>query len=373
MELEPWLILLQATLPPATPLVGLLQELGHPGALTTRSAAQLRSAGLSAEAAGRIHRPDEATLDRYTAWLQTPGNTLVTLGSADYPPLLSALPDPPVALWVRGNPATLREPQLAMVGSRNPTQGGLVNARGFARDLAQVGLSITSGMALGIDGASHAGAMNGQGSTLAVLGSGLDLIYPSQHRNLAESVACHGALVSEYAPGTKPQRHHFPCRNRIIAGLTLGTLVVEATRRSGSLITARLAGDYGREVFAIPGSIHNPMARGCHQLIRQGAKLVEDSADVLRELAPQLAPYLQPPVQDPSAPQQGAGGFQGLDASYRNLLDCMGFDPVDLPELTKRSGLTPAELSSMLLVLELESFVEALPGGWYSRIEKRNG
>jgi len=155
--------------------------------------------------------------------------------------------------------------------------------------------------------------------------------------------------------------------------LTLGTLVVEATRRSGSLITARLAGDYGREVFAIPGSIHNPMARGCHQLIRQGAKLVEDSADVLRELAPQLAPYLQPPVQDPSAPQQGAGGFQGLDASYRNLLDCMGFDPVDLPELTKRSGLTPAELSSMLLVLELESFVEALPGGWYSRIEKRNG
>jgi DNA processing protein len=226
---------------------------------------------------------------------------------------------------------------------------------------------------MGIDGASHAGAIDGKGSTLAVLGSGPDVIYPAQHRRLAESVAACGALVSEYPPGTEPHRHHFPCRNRIIAGLTLGTLVVEATRRSGSLITARLAGDYGREVFAIPGSIHNPMARGCHQLIRQGAKLMEDSADVLKELAPQLAAYLEPTAVTQAPHREPAEALQSLDASYRKLLDLMGFDPVNLAELTKRSGLTAAELSSMLLVLELESFVEALPGGRFSRIEKRDG
>ena len=373
MEPEPWLILLQATLPPATALVALLRESPRPDSLSAHSASRLRALGISAETVRRIKQPDVAALERFTNWLREPGNTLVPFGSANYPPQLSMLPDPPLALWVRGDPDALREPQLAMVGSRNPTQGGLANARNFARDLAEAGLTITSGLALGIDGASHAGALDGQGSTVAVLGCGPDIAYPAQHRNLADSIAAGGAVISEYPPGTQPQRHHFPCRNRIIAGLSLGTLVVEATRRSGSLITARLAGDYGREVFAVPGSIHNPMARGCHQLIRQGAKLVEDSSDVLKELAPQLAPYLEPnPVGTPAA-RGRATESPALGEGYRNLLDCMGFDPVDLAQLTKRSGLTAAELSSMLLVLELESFVEALPGGRYLRIEKRDG
>ena len=271
---------------------------------------------------------------------------------------------------MHGNPCSLADPQLALVGSRNPTQGGLGNARNFARALAEAGLTITSGLALGIDGAAHAGALEGGAPTIAVLGSGADIIYPRQHEPLARDITTRGALVSEYAPGTPAQRHHFPCRNRIIAGLTLGTLVVEASRSSGALITARRAGDYGREVLAIPGSIHNPMARGCHQLIRQGARLVEQASDIVQELAPQLGPFLTTVGGDPGPPPGSSDALATLSGKQRELLKVMGFDPVGLMHLTKRSGLTAAELSSMLLVLELEGFVEALPGDQYSRIEK---
>jgi DNA processing protein len=372
MELEPWLILLLASPPPASKLLALLRESPDPAALLSKSPAQLQAAGLSPETCRRIKDPDTLKLKQLSSWLAGLDNSLVPVGSEGYPPVLATLPDAPVALWVRGDPRVLGEPQLAMVGSRNPTRGGLSNARSFARTLAEAGLTITSGMALGIDGASHAGALESGAPTVAVLGCGPDKIYPTQHKALAEHIASQGALVSEYLPGTEAARHHFPCRNRIIAGLALGTLVIEASRRSGSLITARLAGEYGREVFAIPGSIHNPMARGCHQLIRQGAKLVEDTADVLKELALELADYLGPSDVPTRTPVAALEADQGLDASYRNVLECMGFDPVGLADLTKRTGLTAAELSSMLLVLELESFVEALPGGRYSRIEKRD-
>ena len=372
MELEPWLILLQAGPPPALKLVELIQKHQDPAALLRLNPAQLADTGLDAETCHRIRHPNAEILAACSEWLEVEQQALLPLGSQHYPRLLAALPDPPLALWVRGNIRALKEPQLALVGSRNPTRGGLDNARSFATALAQAGLTITSGLALGIDGAGHAGALESGAPTIAVLGCGADQVYPRQHARLAEGILAQGALISEYVPGTPPQRHHFPCRNRLIAGLSLGTLVIEATRQSGSLITARLAGNYGREVFAIPGSIHNPMARGCHQLIRQGATLVEDAADVLGELTTQLEPYLQPPpAGGPKAVTKDS--TRDLDPSHRAVLDALGFDPVGLMDLTKRSGLTAAELSSMLLVLELEGFVEALPGGRYSRIEKRNG
>ena len=370
MELEPWLILLQAAPPPALSLVKLLRHTADPTAVLAMSSEQLRAAGLSAEICRRLQQPDRALLKSREVWLARPEHHLLPLGRSGYPALLSDLPDPPLALWVRGNPSALAEPQLALVGSRNPTQGGLDNARNFARALATAGLTITSGLALGIDGAAHAAALDNGAPTVAVLGCGPDIIYPRQHGRLARDITTHGALVSEYPPGPPAQRHHFPCRNRIIAGLALGTLVVEASRKSGALITARRAGDYGREVFAIPGSIHNPMARGCHQLIRQGAKLVEQEADIVQELTPQLGTFLTPDEDRPGRPPGPGDALAKLSPEHRELLKVMGFDPVGLMHLTKRSGLTAAELSSMLLVLELEGFVEALPGDRYSRIEK---
>jgi DNA processing protein len=295
----------------------------------------------------------------------------VTYGGEHYPPLLAQLPDAPLALWVEGeNPGLLSGAQLAVVGSRNPTRGGLDNAQQFACYLAARGLTITSGLAIGIDGAGHRGAIAEIGGTIAVLGSGLDTIYPRQHADLAAAIVERGLLVSEYAPGVEPHKAHFPQRNRIIAGLSLGTLVVEATRHSGSLITARLAADYGREVFAIPGSIQNPLARGCHLLIRSGAKLVEEAADILVELAPQLKVDVAT-IERTRAETTSASAT--VDApEYRNLLNLLGFDPSSISELAAHSGLTAAELSSMLLVLELEGFVEALPGGRYSRLRKRD-
>jgi DNA processing protein len=232
-------------------------------------------------------------------------------------------------------------------------------------------LCITSGLATGIDGASHRGALGEVGGTIAVLGCGIDVIFPRAHSQLTAEIATRGLLVSEYAPGVTPQKYFFPARNRIIAGLSLGTLVVEATRRSGSLITARFAMDCGREVFAIPGSIHNPLARGCHWLIRQGAKLVEEASDILIELAPQLAACGVTVTPPPAAAPQARETPLLADASYRTLLNALDFSPTAIAELSARVNLTTAELSSMLLLLELEGFVEALPGGRYARLGKK--
>ncbi len=230
--------------------------------------------------------PDETALKPELDWLGEPQHYLLVWSDPDYPPLLRKIPDPPVMLYVMGDRKLLSRPQLAIVGSRNPTPMGRENARAFAKNLADAGLIITSGMALGIDGAAHRGALEAGGQTIAVAGTGLDRVYPSRHRDLAHDIVRHGALVSEFPLGTPPKPENFPVRNRLISGLSLGTLVVEAALQSGSLITARLATDQGREVFAIPGSIHSPQSRGCHALIRQGVKLVETAQDILEELGP---------------------------------------------------------------------------------------
>ena len=254
-----------------------MQAIAHASAdlelLERPDPAALAAAGLTTKAIAWLSSPDAACIDRDLRWLESSRCTLVSSTDPGYPELLRRSPDAPAVLYVRGDAAALLEPQLAMVGSRNPTAGGRATAREFATAFARLGLAITSGLALGIDAACHEGALAGGGMTVAVLGCGLDTVYPRENIALAERVAASGAVISEFPPGTPALREHFPQRNRIIAGLAHGTVVVEAARRSGSLITARLAGAAGREVFALPGSIHNPLARGCHELIRQGAKL----------------------------------------------------------------------------------------------------
>ena len=352
-----------------------LAALGSAEALVAARPAALTAAGLQEDEIARLASPDAAALERCRAWLEAPRHHLIPIGDPRYPPLLAQLDDPPLALWVHGDQLDLlTAPQVAMVGSRNPTAGGRDTAQHFAKYLSQHGLTITSGLAIGIDGASHQGALEGPSGTVAVLGSGIDVIYPRAHTGLAREVAQRGLIVSEYAPGTKTEKFHFPQRNRIIAGLALGTLVVEATRHSGSLITARAARDYGREVFAIPGSIHNPLARGCHLLIRDGAKLVEEAPDIFIELAPQLAAMLAIDVETlrANARREAPKTEHRIDdPAYAKLLSLLDFAPQSVGDLSGRAGLTTAELSSMLLMLELEGFVEALPGGRYSRLAKR--
>lgn len=337
---------------------------------------QMRAAGLSGAALepamDALRQPDRAALDAALAWAEQDAATILTLDDPRYPPRLAALDAPPAVLYVRGDVGLLADPQLAMVGSRNPTAGGLETSRAFARHLAALGLTITSGMAIGIDGAAHAGALE-SGRTIAVLGTGPDRVYPAAHRALARGIAESGALVSEFPPGTGPHASHFPRRNRIISGLSLGTLVVEAAVGSGSLITARDAMEQGREVFAIPGSIHNPLARGCHALIRQGAKLVDSADQILEELQHQLRGFLSEPAAG-AASGRGAGSEAApadpdpadLDPDYRRLLDCIGFDPVSTDELIMRTGLPAQAVSSMLLLLELQGHVSSRPGGCYT-------
>ncbi len=327
------------------------------------TAAQLdRVLGPDSQLAAAIVTAADADLtDPEREWLGQAGNTLIALFDADYPPLLREIADPPAFLYVSGDPALLSFPQLAVVGSRNPTPVGRETARAFARTLAAAGLTITSGLALGIDGAAHEGALEAGGTTIAVAGTGLNRVYPPAHHALAHRIAEHGALVSEFPLGTPPRRENFPRRNRIIAGLSLGTLVVEAAVRSGSLITARLAGEQGREVFAIPGSIHSPLSRGCHALIRQGAKLVETADDILVELGP-MAGGLRAALDD-----EAASSGSGAQPEEREFLDQLGADPVDVDTVVERTGLTPEAISSMLLEMELRGLVECCADGRYQR------
>ncbi len=303
--------------------------------------------------------PETAVTDLERAWLAEPANHLLAVTDADYPALLREIADAPPLLYVRGDPALLSRPQLAVVGSRNPTHGGTDNARAFSEHLARAGFVITSGLALGIDAAAHHATLEAGGHTIAVAATGLDRVYPAAHRELAHAIAAHGALVSDFPLATPPRRENFPQRNRLISGLSLGVLVVEAAERSGSLITARLAAEQGREVFAIPGSIHSPLARGCHRLIRQGAKLVETAQDILEELGP-LAQVVVQPAESPTISPK-------LESEQAALLELLGYDPVDMDTLVARSGLTPGELSSMLLHMELHGLVEARPGGRFQR------
>ena len=315
-----------------------------------------------------LRNPDWDQAEQDLRWLVDSDNQLLPLTSPHYPELLRELPDAPLALFLRGDPHWLHTPQIAVVGSRSASRGGLENARRFSEFLSTVGITICSGLALGIDSAAHEGALQAQGSTVAVLGTGLDRVYPARHRDLAHRIAGQGLLVSEYPPGTPALPQNFPRRNRIIAGLSLGTLVVEAALQSGSLITARLASELGREVFAIPGSIHNPMARGCHALIRDGAKLVETAEHIAEELASQVGGTATPVL----FAQEDTATEPGLEPDHAELLDCMGFDPVSTDQLVQKSRFSAAEISSMLLLLELQGHVSSEAGGLFTRLGTRD-
>ncbi|HMM44954.1 MAG TPA: DNA-processing protein DprA [Candidatus Macondimonas sp.] len=320
-------------------------------------------AGVPATLRAQLRTPNWPLVESDLRWLEMPRHHLLRRDQPAYPERLAILPGAPPLLFVKGDPEVLRQPAVAIVGSRNPSGHGRRVASDFAGELVRYGLVITSGLAVGIDAAAHRGALAAGGLSVAVCGTGLDTVYPRSHARLADELATEGALVSEWPPGTPALPAHFPRRNRIISGLTLGTLVVEAAVRSGSLITARLAAEQGREVFAIPGSIDNPLARGCHALIRQGAKLVESTADILEELPAQLgrAQSLQPE----SLPTEVA---PSADPAAQVLLDALGHASASLDELVERAGLTPQTLSSMLLTMELQGLVEVLPGGRYGRL-----
>ena len=355
-----WLILAQAFVRVAE-LQALLSLFGDLDEIVAQSVSHLREAGLSDKKAHAISMPDDKALSSALTWLDHDAHFLIGFGSNGYPEMLTQIPGPPLALYVNGDIDTLHLPTLAIVGSRNPTRGGIRNAVEFSAYLAKSGFSIVSGLALGIDTAAHRGALQVKGKTVAFLGHGIDRVYPAANRELAHAITARGALVSEYPLGAAPDSRHFPERNRLISGLSLGTLVVEAARRSGSLITARLAAEQGREVFALPGSIHNPLARGCHALIRQGAKLTETASDIVAELAP-LTDHLQQIVME-SKPSASAS--QNDDDEYTQLRKFLSHDPTAINELQSQSGLTIEQLSSMLLILELHGEVESMSGGRY--------
>jgi DNA processing protein len=297
-------------------------------------------------------------VDAALSWLDADErHRIVTLGDAAYPPSLLELPDPPTVLFGRGNVELLMQTGLAIVGSRNATAGGIRNAEQFGRAIGGTGVPVISGLALGIDAAAHRGALDGGGTTIAVVGTGIDRIYPARNADLARRIADEGRglILSELPLGAGPLAHHFPRRNRIIAGLSRGVLVVEAATESGSLITARLAAEQGREVFAIPGSIHSPQSRGCHRLIRQGAKLVESAADILEEFS--------------GLPLARGLPVAGSDAAGHELVRFLGHDPVTIDELAARSGLTAEALLAILFELELGGVIATLPGGRYQRLQ----
>jgi DNA processing protein len=310
--------------------------------------------------------PDWRGVEADLAWLAAPGRHLVTWSMPDYPPLLRQIADPPPVLFVQGDRDTLGAPQLAMVGSRCASPAGLETAHCLSAQLAGCGLVVTSGLALGVDAASHRGAIAGGGRTLAVAANGLDIVYPRGHRRLAAQVADNGALISEFPPGTAPLARHFPRRNRLISGLALGVVVVEAARRSGSLITARLAGEQGREVFAVPGPIQSPLAWGCHHLIRQGAKLVENVGDILEELA-----FDGLPVAVNLAAGGSAEPILGLDAAQTKVLESLADRATSVDSVVERSGLTADTVCSILLALELRGLVAPVAGGAYCRAVSR--
>lgn len=366
----------------------LLAAFGLPGQIFAASAAAL-AAVVGHDAAHRLQAPaDTAKIDAALAWAQDGGNRILTLADGEYPHALFDVGDPPTLLYVKGDPALLGKPALAMVGARSATPQGIANAEAFARSLSEAGLTIVSGLAQGIDAAAHRGALAGQAATIAVIGTGADRVYPAANKTLAHQIAERGVLISEFPLGAPPLPHHFPRRNRLIAGLSRGTLVVEAAPGSGSLITAKLAAELGREVFAIPGSIHSPLSRGCHRLIRDGAKLVETAQDILEELRwasgeASLPPHLARPAAarvKHRAEQAEVGRTAALfppatptpafpaESDEARVLAALGHDPVDIDTLATRSGLTVDALYAILLPLELDGHLSRLPGGRFQRM-----
>ena len=365
-ECELWLAL--ARTPALQPLkcATLICERGGVAALFE----SVSSLDISPQARRYLEAPDWSSVEQDLLWLEKTNHSLVTLVDVCYPKRLREIPDPPAVLFVSGRVETLSQPQLAMVGSRHATPAAVETAYEFAHALAGMGITVTSGLALGIDAASHRGALASAGYTLAVLGCGPDQVYPRTHAELSREIgASAGALVTEFPTGVLPIAHHFPRRNRIISGLSVGVLVVEAAKQSGSLIIARLASEQGREVLAMPGSIHNPLARGCHGLIRQGAKLVETVDDILEE----IGPLLSLPEHAPPAQAEKDDRFEAdFGADYIFLLDNVDYHPTPVDLLVERTRLTPQVVSSMLLQLELGGYVSSISGGRYTRIARNS-
>jgi len=364
-----WTVLAAAPGLDADRIAGAIALLGSPAAVARGPATAWERAGMPAITCEFLRSAAAVPGRAVRRWLADEHHHVLPYCDPRFPQLLRALPQCPVALYVSGHLNALADPQLAIVGSRNPTAQGRETAFDFAEYFAERGLGITSGLAEGIDGSAHRGALRGQGITIAVLGTGIDLIYPASNAALHREICHTGALISEFPLGTPPRRGNFPQRNRLIAGLTLGTLVVEAAPRSGSLITARLANALGREVFAIPGSIHNPLSRGCHELIKDGGKLVDSGDDILREL--NFSAFFSNEIPAKSGPISAPPRVPGMDKEHKILLDALGFDPMDLDTLIVRTGFKPEAVSSMVLILELEGHVQAAPGGRYSRVANR--
>lgn len=333
----------------------LLTRFGAPSAVLAQSITSLSQFVPPAVARAIALGPSADKIDTCLKWLESESNHLLTLSDADYPPQLLEIADPPPVLYLKGRRELLGRPGLAVVGSRNATPGGLQNAEAFARNLSEAGFTIISGMALGIDAAAHRGGLSGAGASIAVVGTGLDLVYPARNKALAHDLAERGLIISEFALGTPAMAKNFPRRNRIISGLSRGVLVVEAALASGSLITARQAGEQGREVFAIPGSIHSPFSKGCHQLIKQGAKLVDDANDILVEL-------------HWGGAKPATALKEADDTENDPILAAMGYDPVTIDGLLGRTKLPTDQLIARLTELELDGVIASMPGGNYQRL-----
>ena len=341
------------------PLVDLLRAFGSPEGVLGATPAQRRRHARASDIASLDAAPDAKQLAATLDWLRESGHDLVAWDDADYPRALLEIGDPPPVFYCMGRRELLAGPAFAIVGSRNATAQGCADAEAFALALASAGFAIVSGLAVGIDAAAHRGGLAHAGSSIAVIGTGPDRVYPARNRDLAHDLAARGLVISEFALGTPPLKQNFPRRNRLVSGLARGVLVIEATLSSGSLVTARLAGEQGREVFALPGSIHSPFSKGPHKLIREGAKLVETAQDILDELG----------VPATASPARGAAATRGRpDAAARAVLRALGYDPADVDTLAARTGLSAATVAAALTALELDGRVNALPGGLWQRV-----
>jgi len=350
-----------------------IEALGGASAVAAASPRDLTRHGLSEAAAAAISRPNEAQIVSDLKWLAQPNHHLLCWDDDAYPALLRRISSPPAALFIDGDPGCLWHPQIAIIGSRNPTAGGLDHARDFASTLAFQGMTITSGLASGIDTASHTAALDAGAFTIAVNGTGLDRVYPASSRAVAERIRSQGAMISELPLGSPPRRKHFPSRNRIISGLSLAVLVIEAGLNSGTLITARKAAEQGRDVFALPGSLHNPMAKGCHRLIRDGARLVETTTDIMQELGPvaaELKMEIRKRLQQPDGGEEKPAIKNDSmldDPDYTAVWKVLAFDPKPVDVIIAQTGLSAREVSSMLLMMELKGLVKKQANGRYVR------
>ena len=369
-EIEAWLIVSQAPGLGCIKFHRLLNQVGRPDAILKATSRELRSVGLDEKAIHFLRNPSPEKITPNLNWAKAPSHMIRTFDCAEYPETLKEIKDAPPVIYVKGNEKLLKEPQIAIVGSRQPTPGGRANAKKFSLEIAKAGLLVTSGMASGIDAIAHDAALANQGTTVAVIATGPDKIYPAKNKSLAERIAEQGVLLSEFPVGTEPVPSNFPRRNRLISALSFGVVVIEAGVRSGALITARLAAEQGKEVFAVPGSIQNPQVQGCHHLIQQGAKLVQKTEDILLELQPQLERYLRKKEDGKTKRKESGKAEQnptGLSDMHGTILEAMGYDPVDIDTLAMRCRLPVQTVSVALLTLEMENYVGE-DNGIYTRI-----